>query len=572
MPASRMTASRIWRTGEWPVRAYFALLLALCVVAALVAAVVGVAAVLLAGVLVYRRVVAPNRRLSADVAAKTANGSLNGDVPVAGPVEVRRLAEDVNALIAAANRELVERRRAEAAAQQSEENYRLLFDRNPNSMFVFDVETLRFLAVNNAAVEGYGYTRSEFLSMTIEEIREPADIPRLRAIIATQPEVSQAGIWQHRRKDGSFFDAEVIAHAHEFNGRAARVVLALDVTERVRAEGALRESEARYRDLFENATDLIATTDLEGRLTSANHAFMTTLDYTREELLGRRLVDFVPPEWHESLSHASGVKLGAGGPTVYEHEMLARDGSRVQVEVATRLIEEEGHPVGIEAIARNISERKLLEEQLRQGQRLEAIGRLAGGVAHDFNNLLTVISGYTEALLNALRRLRAGAQPDRRRRTAGREADPAAARVQPPAGAATARPGDERRRRGHHPDAHSPDRRGRRALHHPRSGARAGPRRLRPARAGARQPRRERARRDARRRQADHPDRQRRARRSLRSRPPGGNGGAARDAHGHATPESGWTSRPPRTSSSRSSPPSRSARAPASVSPPSTAS
>jgi PAS domain S-box-containing protein len=358
------------------------------------------AAILLAGLLVYRRVVAPIRQLSVAVAVKAAT-DLTADVPVVGPVEVRRLATDVNALIASVNRELVERQRAEAAAQLSEENYRLLFESNPNAMFVFDVETLRFLTVNNATVEAYGYTRSEFLSMTIEDIREPGQIPRLRSMIATQPEISQAGIWQHRRKDGSTFDAEVIAHAHEFNGRAARVVLALDVTERVRAEGALRASEARYRDLFENATDLIATTDLEGRLTSANHAFMTTLDYTHEELVGRRLVEFVPAEWHESLSHASSLKLGAGGPTVYEHELLARDGSRVQVEVASRLIEEEGRPVGTEAICRNISERKLLEEQLRQGQRLEAIGRLAGGVAHDFNNLLTVIIGYTEALLRA---------------------------------------------------------------------------------------------------------------------------------------------------------------------------
>jgi two-component system cell cycle sensor histidine kinase/response regulator CckA len=363
--------------------------------------VVGLAAVLLAGWLVYRRVVAPIRRLSASVAVTAASDSLTGAVAVTGPAEVRRLANDVNALIASVNRELAERQRAEAAAQLSEENYRLVFESNPSPMWVFDLETLCFLAVNDAAVEAYGYTRSEFLSMTIEDIREPGDIPRLRSVLATPREFSQSGIWQHRRKDGSVFDAEVTSHAHQFDGRPARVVRALDVTERVRAEEALRESEARYRDLFENATDLIATTDLEGRLTGANHAFMTTLDYTREELIGRPLVDLVPPEWHESLSQAASVKLGAGGATVYEHELLARDGSRVQVEVASRLIEEDGRPVGVEAICRNISERKLLEEQLRQALRLEAIGRLAGGVAHDFNNLLTVISGYTEALLRA---------------------------------------------------------------------------------------------------------------------------------------------------------------------------
>jgi PAS domain S-box-containing protein len=350
---------------------------------------VSLAAVLLAGWLVYRRVVAPIRRLSAGVAVKAAaSESLTGEVPVRGPAEVRRLANDVNGLIASVNRELLERERAEAAAQLSEQNYRLLFESNPNPMWVFDVETLRFLAVNNAAVEAYGYTRSEFLSMTIEDIRNPGDIPRLHSALATVREFNQGGIWQHRRKDGSVFDAEVTAHAHRFDGRAARVVLALDVTERVRAERALRESEARYRDLFENATDLIATVDLDGRLTSANHAFVTTLGYSLEDLIGRPIADLVPSEWHESLARAASVKLEGGAATVYEHELLAKDGSRVHVEASSRLIEEAGRPVGTEAICRNISERKLLEEQLRQAQRLEAIGRLSGGIAHDFNEIV----------------------------------------------------------------------------------------------------------------------------------------------------------------------------------------
>jgi two-component system cell cycle sensor histidine kinase/response regulator CckA len=104
-------------------------------------------------------------------------------------------------------------------------------------------------------------------------------------------------------------------------------------------------------------------------------------------------------ESREALEQARIQKLAGALDTVYEHKLLARDGTHIQMEVASRLIFEDGKPVGTEAICRDITERKELEERLRQAQRLEAIGRLAGGVAHDFNNLLTVISGYTETLL-----------------------------------------------------------------------------------------------------------------------------------------------------------------------------
>jgi two-component system, cell cycle sensor histidine kinase and response regulator CckA len=177
------------------------------------------------------------------------------------------------------------------------------------------------------------------------------------------------------------------------------VVLALDVTERVEAERLLRVSEARYRDLFENASDLIATVDLDGRVTDVNGAFVAATGYSRDELLQLRLENLIPAESRAALEQARTQKLAGASETVYEHELLAKDGTRIQLEVASRLIFEDGRPVGTEAICRDISERKQLEEQLRQAQRLEAVGRLAGGVAHDFNNLLTVISGYAEALL-----------------------------------------------------------------------------------------------------------------------------------------------------------------------------
>jgi two-component system cell cycle sensor histidine kinase/response regulator CckA len=301
-----------------------------------------------------------------------------------------------------------ERVRAEQALKVSEEHYRRLFEANPNPMWVHDAESLRFLAVNEAATYGYGYSREEFLAMTIEDLRSPEDVAKLRGYLAAQSSdgrtaLRRAGVWRHRRKDGTSLDVEVTTHDHEFEGRPASVVLALDVTDRVRGQEALRRSEARYRDLFENATDLIATTDVDGCLTAVNQAFKRTLGYEAAELLGKPILELVPSEWHERLEHARHGKVHREvESTVYEHDLMAKDGSRIRVEVASRLLEEDGRPAGVEAICRDISDRTRadkLEGQLRQAQRLESVGRLAGGIAHDFNNLLTVISGYTEALL-----------------------------------------------------------------------------------------------------------------------------------------------------------------------------
>ena len=206
-----------------------------------------------------------------------------------------------------------------------------------------------------------------------------------------------------RRKDGTVFDVSLsISPIADAAGRMTGVsVTGHDITERKRAEAHLRQSERRYRDLFENATDLIATVDLESRFTDVNRAFARGLGYTRDELVGRPLAEVVPPEALESLQLARLGKLELDvEATLYEHDLIAKDGSRLEVEVASRLITERGKPVGIEAICRDVSERKRLESQLRQAQKMEAVGQLAGGIAHDFNNLLTVINGNADRALD----------------------------------------------------------------------------------------------------------------------------------------------------------------------------
>jgi PAS domain S-box-containing protein len=257
---------------------------------------------------------------------------------------------------------------------------------------------------NAAAERLFGYSADEIVGRSIAVLAPYAQESEYSAInaqlrLGLVVEQFEA---ERIRKDGTLVEVE--STVSPVTDAAGRVVgasaISRDVSGRKRAEETLRASEARYRDLFENATDLIATVDLESRLTGVNAAFVRALGYSREELVGRSLRDFVPEEWHGELERAgAGKAVDVGSSTVYEHELVARDGRRIQVEVASRVMLESGVPVGVEAICRDLTERKQLEEQLRQAQRLEAIGRLAGGIAHDFNNLLTVIAGYSEELL-----------------------------------------------------------------------------------------------------------------------------------------------------------------------------
>jgi PAS domain S-box-containing protein len=173
-----------------------------------------------------------------------------------------------------------------------------------------------------------------------------------------------------------------------------------DITPLKQAEAALTESEQRYRDLVENASDAVFTLDRHGRFTAVNAATERLTGYGRDELLTRRIHALLPPEDLERARRR--VAAASDRPAVFECELLARDGHRVRIEVSARGLSRDGQRVAVYGIARDVTERHRQEDELRQAQKMEAIGRLAGGIAHDFNNLLTVIGGRAELLLARL--------------------------------------------------------------------------------------------------------------------------------------------------------------------------
>src|SRR5437870_11996344 len=127
--------------------------------------------------------------------------------------------------------------RADEAQRLSEDHYRVLFDEHPVPMWVYDPDTLRFLSVNDAAVAHYGYSREEFMALSIADIRPEEDVDKL---LTTVRSGGADGSWRHRTRDGIVFDVEVISREIPFRGTTARLVIALDVTERAKAERELR--------------------------------------------------------------------------------------------------------------------------------------------------------------------------------------------------------------------------------------------------------------------------------------------------------------------------------------------
>lgn len=202
---------------------------------------------------------------------------------------------------------------AESALRESEKKYRYLFEINPNVMWIYDLESLAFLEVNEAAVTNYGYSKDEFLKMTIKDIRPEEDIPLLIDDVdhTTKP-LNKAGIWRHKKKSGEIIFVEIISHLTEYGNRQARLVIASDVTERKLAQETLMRSEEKFRVLYESMKQGVFYQLADGTLVDINPAGLEMFGITIDQFIGRasygpgwRVVDenYVPlkPEDYPSM-------------------------------------------------------------------------------------------------------------------------------------------------------------------------------------------------------------------------------------------------------------------------------
>jgi len=456
------------------------------------------------------------------------------------------------------------------ALEESERRHRELFVASPHAMWVYDDDTLAFLEVNAAAIARYGFSRDEFLAMTLADIRPPEDVPALLADVTSVPDGFEGGRrWRHRRKDGSLLTVEVSSNPVPWPGRRARVVLVHDVSAQVALESrlhwqaqmltrlasreplqtlldelavfvctlcpgvmstvmlfeaeagvlrpaaahlvppevraaanptpvadlsgvcgtaaarrvpfvvtdidtepafaaylpvtrrfglraawshpffdtrdrllgtvamyattprpptrtetevaefaatlagvmversrdldALHEREAQLRLIFENEPECVKVLDRDGHLLEMNPAGLRLVEADSiEQVRGADVGSLVTPEFRESFK-ALTRDVAAGGEGRLEFELVGLKGTRRWMEThAAPLRDAQGRITAVLGITRDVTERKALTAQLLQAQKLESVGRLAGGVAHDFNNMLSVIQGQTELALQDL--------------------------------------------------------------------------------------------------------------------------------------------------------------------------
>ncbi|PYS24865.1 MAG: hybrid sensor histidine kinase/response regulator [Acidobacteria bacterium] len=294
-----------------------------------------------------------------------------------------------------------------AQVLKAEEKYRSIFDNAVEGIFQSTPEG-RFITVNPAMARILAYDLPEELIQTVTDVSRQLYVNPEDRLKSQEIEVCngvlQDFVFEARRKDGEkiWLSLNRRTMRDESGVELFREGTVQDVTERKRAEAALRESEERYRDLVENAHDIIYSHDLEGNYTSMNKAGEEITGYTLEEALKLKMSDTVAPECLPKVQQMMKRKLAGERVTAYDIEIIAKDGRRVPVEVNTKYVYQNGVAAGVQGIARDVTERKQLEDQLRQSQKMEAIGQLAGGVAHDFNNLLTAINGYSSLALQRI--------------------------------------------------------------------------------------------------------------------------------------------------------------------------
>jgi two-component system, cell cycle sensor histidine kinase and response regulator CckA len=296
------------------------------------------------------------------------------------------------------------RKRSEEALRESEARFRTFVDHAADAFFLQDTDDFgRILDVNQHACESLGYSREELIGhfpLEFDVGLPPEEVIRI-GMRLNAGEVFDFET-RHRRKGGSEFAVELRVRPILYGGKRLAVALARDITDRKQAEKALNESHDLLRTVIEGTPDAIYVKDLQGRYRMINSAGARVVGRAVEEILGKEDGDFLAPFVARTIRERDLQVLATGEIETFEETVTAGTGPRTYLSTKAPYRDRRGSVIGLVGISRDITEMKRLEADFRQAQKMEAVGRLAGGVAHDFNNLLSVIIGYNELVFNRL--------------------------------------------------------------------------------------------------------------------------------------------------------------------------
>jgi PAS domain S-box len=309
---------------------------------------------------------------------------------------------------AAGGRMLVVQRQLLISSRELQRNLSLLSgitEGTTDAVFVKDLNG-RYLMINSAGAEFIGKSVADILGRTDLELFS-ADTAS--AIMEKDRQVVESGVTQTFEERGICNGISRLFLAtkgpyRDVKGEVAGLLgISRDITGRKRAEEEMRQSQQKLRIHFEHTPLAVVEWDLDFRVAAWNPSAERIFGYTREEAIGRHASFIIPPQYRQHVDQVWRELISHEGGTRSKNDNLTKGGSSISCEwYNTALIDDSGRVLGVASLAQDVTERVALEERLRQSQKMEAVGRLAGGVAHDFNNLLTVILGYSQIVADGV--------------------------------------------------------------------------------------------------------------------------------------------------------------------------
>ncbi len=275
--------------------------------------------------------------------------------------------------------------------QVSEANFRAIFEHAPEAIYIIDSNSRKILDCNPFIEKWLGYSREELLDMRLDQILEPgAENFKENIQKAIQEGLVYVQERRFQKKDGTIVDAEVTGTTLDYEGQQCFVALIRDITERKQIEAL-----SRYKELFESVSDVVFINDRQGQFLEVNDVACDCLGYTRDEFLRLKLKDLTSPDAYGLLREMS-RQISRDQSYQFELSLINCKGVPIPFEFQGRIISYKRKTAFL-SVARDLSERKKLQETLIRTERLSAVGEMASGVAHNFNNLLQMIMAGAEA-------------------------------------------------------------------------------------------------------------------------------------------------------------------------------